>query len=349
MPISAANKKLLSKRIDQTHSWKNPLWKGPRVDGITFSMISRWLYCRHRFKLQYIDGYKAQDAYSHRMEFGNLWHICEQYLEDWREKLAESATELAKQYPQNREKIGESYSIIKRMFPIYLNRYKGTKTKRLDSERIFEVGWMTSRGQNSILLRGKLDGVDEERTGLVVQENKTRSEIDSAATQSQLCCDLQSMMYVIAAGAVYERKVSKVRYNCVLRPLSGGKFSVKQHKGRKTKKGIVGAETEEQFYNRLGRIIQENQDHFFARFDVVVSEADLKRFTDLCLDPILDQICLWYDAIVEGEYEKGIHFLYPYGVFNPTLEGYGSDLDGYLSTGSVAGLQRVKKLFTELE
>ena len=45
----------------------------------------------------------------------------------------------------------------------------------------------------------------------------------------------------------------------------------------------------------------------------------------------------------------GIHFRFPYGVFNPISAGLPTDLDAHLDTGSTVGLRRVDKLFPELQ
>ena len=57
--------------------WR-PAWKGPVEDGITFSLLSRWVVCRERFRLQAIEGLKEDEGFVAPIEFGSLWHEAEE-------------------------------------------------------------------------------------------------------------------------------------------------------------------------------------------------------------------------------------------------------------------------------
>lgn len=338
-----------------THSWKNPLWLGPRIDGITQSMIGRWLCCRERFKLKVIDGLAPLDTFNVRLEYGNMWHVCEEDLargEDWSEGLKAYCRELAQDNPTSVQQITHWYNVCKIQFPIYVDRWKNEPDAKdrtnLFSEEVFRINYKT-RGGNQVILRGKFDSVDKIGKEIQLQENKSKGDIDEADITTQMDADLQTMLYLIALEATLDTKVERVLYNVVRRPLAGGKHSIKQRGGRQTKKGLVGAESTDEFYERLRSVITENRDDFFFRLKVKISRVDLERFRKECLDPILDQICQWYDAVTGGKYSGGIHYRFPYGVFNATLEGMSTDVDHYLRTGSMVGLTKVKSLFRELE
>ncbi len=55
-----------------------PLWKGPEVDGITFSLLSRFIACPERFRILVTEGLQPHDEFNHRIEYGNMWHTCEE-------------------------------------------------------------------------------------------------------------------------------------------------------------------------------------------------------------------------------------------------------------------------------
>src|SRR4051794_6290554 len=57
-----------------------PLWKGPEEDGITFSLLSQFLVCRERFRVRVIEGLSAGGGFNHRIEYGSMWHTCEEAL-----------------------------------------------------------------------------------------------------------------------------------------------------------------------------------------------------------------------------------------------------------------------------
>lgn len=176
-----------------------------------------------------------------------------------------------------------------------------------------------------------------------------------------------------------------VRYNVVRRPLSGGKGTIVQHKataGAKCPKcngncrrpvspgglntvcqkchgfGRVNAkpaETEEAFYGRVSAIIKGSPEEYFMRWKVEVSPADVQRFRRECLDPILEQLCQWWDWMnnwkargYQDVFADNLHWRHPYGCFNPLNEGGASELDEYLATGSMGGLAQVDNLFPEL-
>lgn len=193
-----------------------------------------------------------------------------------------------------------------------------------------------------------------------------------------------------------DRRFGGVRYNVVRRPLSGGKGSISRHKGTKGTKcptckgtgtavykrlvdpircpkchgaGRTGGkpdETDDHFYDRLADIIRnasgaewgvkDNENFFFARWKVRVSSADIQKFKDTCLDPILENLSYWYDeqlgkaaeAVQQFGYPPS-HWRHPYGVYNVLDQGGSTDYDHYLETGSTSGLRRITTLFTELQ
>ncbi len=58
MPVVKAK----SQQVVQHHSTnilatREPVWKGPEVDGVTQSLLSRYLTCKERFRLLVIEGF----------------------------------------------------------------------------------------------------------------------------------------------------------------------------------------------------------------------------------------------------------------------------------------------------
>jgi hypothetical protein len=141
--------------------------------------------------------------------------------------------------------------------------------------------------------------------------------------------------------------VSGILYNVIKRPLSGGKGSIVQHKP--TKSRPLG-ESEAEFYDRLQGIIREMPQEFFLRLEAKISSSEIAAFRVSCLDPILENVCYWYDSVTGKQSPAPpASWRHPYGVRNLLDEGGISDLDHYLTTGSTVGLQRRESLFNELE
>jgi hypothetical protein len=161
------------------------------------------------------------------------------------------------------------------------------------------------------------------------------------------------MIYLTALTTYLDfegQKLAGVRYNVVRRPLSGGKGSIRQHKPTKSK---PQGETKAEYYTRLGGIIKEDPGYYFMRWKAEITAQDLDNFQKKFLDPILEQLCDWWDWVeCNGDTPlgpKGIHWQHPYGVYNVLNEGGHTELDEYMETGSKLGLERVETLFTELE
>lgn len=381
--------KLMAKGVRVTTP-AGPLWKGPVEDGITFSMLTKFLTCRERFRVRYVEGWRPADRFSHRMEYGNMWHVCEEALaghgnHDWHANLREYTNRLCNRYPMDRKQVAHWYNVCRVQFPLYVEHWSKhpdvTARTPLLQEQVFDVPYALPSGR-TVRLRGKWDAVDligkGKAAGVYLQENKTKGDVDHEAIQRQLTFDLQTMMYLVALGTPkpghsgagrdvkgwpYGVEVKGVWYNVVRRPLSGGKGTIVRHKPTKSN---PSGESQEAYYDRLRGIIAEEPGHYFSRYKVEVSPADVTRFRRECLDPILEGLCDWWEWLSmlrdykhddpfttpdEGNcgHNVGIHWRHPFGSVN-TIDEYGaSDVDEYVNTGSTVGLVRADRLFEELQ
>jgi hypothetical protein len=388
--------------MDKHAPKEEPLWKGPsdasERGGISFSLLSRFLADRERFRLHVMEGLQVADQFNHRLEYGNMWHACEEATAGnapWEGALTSCVKRLCQRYPLSQSQIVHWYKVCElqyRIYLAYLPTLKQPQTTPVMSEQVFAVRYQLPSGR-TVVMRGKWDAVflkgkagsKEAR----LQENKTKGKIVPGQIVRQLTNDLQTQFYLIALETEQRRlddstvkvrlsyrkgqerwfyPVTGVLYNVVRRPLSGGEGTIKQHKP--SKRNPTG-ESSSSFYLRLHDIIKRSPAEYFMRWDVDVSAEERQRFKDRTLDPILEQLCDWWEW-VGGCYERGvdvwdndvsfngepwgdgkphasaIHWQHPFGVYNPLDEGGSSDLDEYLLTGSEAGLQRVGTLFPEL-
>jgi hypothetical protein len=393
---------------------RGPVWKGPEEDGITFSLLSRFLTCRERFRLLVVEGLKAQEGFNHRIEYGNMWHVCEEALARCHNAgdtqmvpervcayaLTQYAQSLCRKYPLAQEQIDKWYNVCRVQFPLYV-KYRSehpdvTERTPLLQEQTFDVPYRLPSGR-TVRLRGKWDSVDlvgkGKSAGIYLQENKTKGDIDPVQMQRQLTFDLQTMMYMVALGTPqkewhsaagrdvkgwpYGAEIRGVRYNVVRRPLSGGKGTIVQHKP--TKSNPQG-ESKDEYYARLRGIIGGSPDEFFMRWKVEITPGDVTLFRQRCLDPVLEQLCDWWQwitCVIErshirnqevwdndvtfgcdppydhkqgdlGLHPSAIHWQHPFGVRNVLDEGGHTDLDEYIRSGSEVGLTRTDNLFPEL-
>lgn len=362
-----------------------------------------------------IEGVKPEEKFNHRLEYGQMWHTCEEALaakKDYMPELVEYVKGLTFKYPMDREQIGHWYQVCMRQFPLYVEYWKKHADVKnrvpLLQEQVFDVPYLLPSGR-TVRLRGKWDSVDllKNQGGVFLKENKTKGDIDEMGLKRQLTFDLQTMIYLVAlekydwVGTQYgppQGKTAKlpmilplikgVVYNVVRRPLSGGKGSIKRHeatRGSKCSKckgeaavsikhgkgfatascpkcngqGYVGgkpAETLEHFYGRVEQLFKDEPETYFMRWTVNVNQADIERFKRECLNPILEQLCIWYEHVtcptgkaLPFESASGWHWRHPFGAAN-SIDEYGfGEVDEYLNTGSMVGMRRVDKLFTELQ
>lgn len=385
---------------------RKPLWDGPEADtqngGITFSLLSRFLVCRERFRITVVDGVKPNRQFSNRVEYGNMWHVCEEALakatmpiggaDSWQVKLSNYSLMLMKEYPTARDQIMHWTSVCRVQFPLYVNYWSKhpdvLARTTLVQEQVFNVPYKLPSGR-TVRLRGKWDSMDligkGKEAGIYVMENKTKGDIKPDQMKRQLSFDLQTQLYLIALNECRRQyntgegqdwirpmdhnllmhPVKGVRYNVVRRPLSGGKGNIKKH--QPTKSNPAG-ETDAQFYARLGGLIAYEPDTYFMRWKCEITSGDVDAFRRQCLDPILEQLCDWWEWIghslgdpflpspgPDNEDENmrlglpyGLHWRHPFGCYNVLDEGGASDLDEYLLSGSTAGLRKVDNLFPEL-
>ena len=367
----------------KSSSPQKALWEGPESDtpngGITQSLIAKWLCCRYRFAVLVKDGLGPADDFRHRLEFGSMWHICEEALangkealangddwdsDDWIEPLLAYCQELLRRYPLQQEQVEHWYHVCRITFPVYVDYWSRNvdvlNRTPLLQEQVFKVPYKLSSGR-TVYLRGKWDSVDLLGKGksakVYLKENKTKGDIIEADIQRQLHFDLQTGVYLVALQAALpsirpdlKAPLGGVVYNVVRRPLSGGRGSIRQHKPTKSN---PSGESKEAFYSRLrDDVIAAEPEYFFMRWTVEFTSEDLYRFRKQCLDPVLENICYWWEEVSGKSHKHGppnSHYRFPYGVYNPVSEGKMSEVDEYLNSGSMSGLQRVTNLFKELE
>lgn len=368
---------------------KSPLWSGPESDspagGITNSLLSRYLACPYRFSIKVIDGLGPVDQFNKSIEYGNMWHVCEECLAnemDWRENLQAYAKSLCNKYRNDQLDIERWYQICKAQFPIYVDywsKHPDVKERTpLLQEQVFNVPYQLPSGR-MVYLRGKWDAVDLIGKGkdakVMIQENKSKGDIDAESLQRQLLFDLQTMLYTTAlweqlhnydcaSNSLFGRdygQVRGVRYNVIRRPLAGGKHTISQW--QPSKKNPAG-ETPAEFYARLGGLIQSDPGHFFMRWKVEITQSDIDRFKREFLNPCLENVCddyeWWKHCLEYGDdrfdYMKRENtipaqqrtYRLPYGCYSSLYDGGSDPVDDFITTGSMVGLQQVDDLFPEL-
>lgn len=361
--MSKLTKKLRGK-MPKPKKIKIPLWKGPSVDGITQSLLGRFLECRERFRLLVVHGISGEDKFDPSMHYGEFWHLCEECstAKERDTRFVMLAKEFCKKYPSQQHEVNHWYNVCKVQHEVYSKVKKGfnkpkEKVKPLLREYSFSIPYVIPDGRE-VILRGKWDGVDLVGSGKTVflQEHKTKGRILEDRVSNQLNFDLQTGLYLSALRCYTELEsnlIGGVIYNVIRRPLSGGKHSIRQKQ----------KQTKEEFYQELKERIEEDSEYFFMQWRSHITDADIAKFRRQFLDPILTQLCDWWEYIscfnfdpfsVPNRWDKypsepnSIHWRHPYGVYNHMNEAVPDSLDEYLANGSMSGLSVTDNLFPEL-
>lgn len=361
------------------------LWKGPYEEGITFSNLSKWLCCRERARLYLVEGLVDKNEFVHAIEYGSMFHECEeQYREqgkislpEIRERLVQYSLKLKNKWPEAEKEIDHWTRVCLVQFPLYIKHHEEEDKNRhyIYQEEAFCIPFELPSGRE-IKLKGKIDGAflpTINSKSVYLQENKTKGYIDTDSITRQLHGDLQTMVYANALYTLLKQEDSDLQldgllYNVIRRPLSKGPHNIVQRKGRG--KAKTGAETYDQFMQRLGKVIEDNANDFFIRWSVGLTLQDIDTFNQRSLYPILEQLCDWWDSIKDDPFNpwyhrarvsngigtpviksvpNTLHYQNPFGVFDPVALGMKGDYFDYLTGGSKRALFKIDTLSPELE
>lgn len=331
---------------------RKPFWTGPENEGIGYSLLCKFLQCRERFRMRVVEGLVEDQGFSYYMEFGSMWHECEEAHaanKPWRFKLDAYCQKLCGTYPESAKEIDKWHDLTAMLFPIYVQRwlrdYSNIGRKPVYQEKVFHVPYIIPDGR-TVYLNGKFDSVFFKNKMLVLQENKTKGDIDQEQLSKTVDQNLQTMLYLIALG-IFEleqngkRQIGGTLYNVVRRPLSD------RHSPRQKKKESFAA-----FVERIGKLTTEKLSHHFFRWPVDVPWQKIDRFRRVSFDPILTDLCNWWDVIKRNpfsEVQPSNHFRFPFGVYHSMERGFKGDYFNYYTSGSRDGLVKITTLFPELK
>jgi hypothetical protein len=345
-------------------------------DGITFSLLSKFWVCRHRFWLRTVQGLVPDEGFNPKLEFGNFMHIGYEFIDKpdafVDQKMEEYARKLCAEYPSQQDGtngIGWWLRVAKGVFRVYREHYRTVDkgTKYLFQEKTFRVPVKLPSGR-VVDLRGKWDAAvgrtRDKKKFVLVQENKNKGQIDTVGLTSSLMNDLQTQIYLATFVRwmkttddpfIKDAKLSAILYNVVRRP-TGWPKSPRQKK----------EESPFDFADRCIEHHRNNPGDVFFRWEIGISQASIRRFEQQSLFPMLESLCDWWDSI-QGNIQEPFnsyetagdettvkvgankhHFIRPNGMYDAMFDGGRGDYFDFLSTGSQLGLKHTDEMFPEL-
>lgn len=333
-------------------------WKGPFEHGMTCSMISHWLQCRHTFWLAYCKGLEEQKPFDLKLEYGNLFHA---YLEGGIPLLKKETQKLHKKYVEH-EEIDYWARIAELQAKDYSEHCKSwdrkNKVEILSLEDTFFYQIKISEVYPKVTIRGKMDGLLRLGKTEYLFESKTKGYLDEEFILDTLPHNFQVMTYLLGTycGAVFEKyqgefqNVKDILYNVVRRPFSD-KHSPRAKKGE-TKEQLVerAFKTYEARSDATIYPIEKNRESWYFRYKARIKNSDLQRFLNHCFIPIMNQIILWWNSVegLEDPFESPLHYKTPYGLFRPQEFGMKGQFYDLLIHNKKSNIFPRKTCFPEL-
>ncbi len=330
-----------------TKTGTSPLTKPFRdleINGITYSFLAKFLGCREQARLQYVEGLQRTGTIE-AIDFGSCFHellehfaegsTCDQKslkkkLDGW---LADQ-----KKYRQLQgyefQKLFRLAEQVLMIFPIYLDYWKQQKGHEFRSDFVCqeqdfrlqqEIPWQGST--RGVTIRGRFDAIFRLKGRLWLMENKTKGLIDEEGITASLALDLQTMLYCRAIEMMYGEKPEGLLYNVIRRP------ALRQGK----------TETYQAYLDRIYRDIMARQSYYFMRWQVTFAKQDVDKWVQQTLNPLLSQVCLWWDEIKDNPFNpfenpnRVHHFTNPEGLYSRFGR---SEFFELLTRNSMHGLSR---------
>jgi hypothetical protein len=273
-------------------------------DGVTYSILSKFLNCRQRFHIGQVQGWKPKHI-NYALEFGNIFHL---FIEAQDQGFdMEQIKRIGTNYIMRKiEEKSCSSDEIKELtalsliaactFEHYINYWKANPVEFyekayfeknfswMEKEHSFDIDYTMVNGRK-VRLRGKIDGLFQIKKtieGLWILETKTKGRIDADQITKGLHKDMQTGMYSLAVRKISRGTMPKgVLYNVIRRT---------QLKPRKNESAV-------DFAARVDEDIQERPEWYFMRWVRELTMEELDDFRLRQFEPALNQVCKWWDSI----------------------------------------------------
>jgi len=335
---------------------KPPIWDLWR-DGVTQSLIQKWLQCPKQCELEYYWGWTPIKQ-SEGITFGKILHyVLEQAYQEQSQALPYSTNKIEYYLQQHKEKQDKKIQLSSDEYGIreviYAKASALLRAYFFYFAKDFEYHWWTVETKfkvngpsgTGIELNGMIDGIFSKTASidnLYLIDHKFLSVINVDILDLLLPSDFQINFYLYCARKFLSEtyglspKIKGFYYNVVRRP--GLKFTKKDGNLKNYEKRVFQAILEKPHYYFHSERHQDNKRDLFF---IPVTDEEIDQFEEKQLRPILRRITEWWDS----------GFKWP-GYFNPlALESkYGlASMAKAILYKDFSGLYQRNTPFTELE
>lgn len=310
------------------------IWN-PLVNGLSVSALELWLVNKVAFELSYFHNLMPVEVWNKNMCYGSLMGAgIEGWIKHRERRLASRyiEVEMQKQIQQfgEYEEIMWWTQLAEQECLSFINRYEVDLNKYaiIHAERKHKIRIELPSGRE-ITLKGYTDGESED--GSVLFEHKARAEWNVEAIADEIDLNLQIGFYCLLLWAKNGRLPDTILYHHSRRP---GGF---RYRGPKIKK----EESKAAYLERCIEYMMDNTDDHFHQFVARPTEDRFYRFLYVCLYPILESFVDWFIERTHPDRDNQInrtHWMTPYGLYNPYLEGTAERFRQFAITGTTIGL-----------
>jgi len=306
----------------------------PLRNGLSVSGLEMWLVDKTAFEISYLRDLEVVEGWNKNTQYGTFVQAgIEGYIKHRDPKLAaffiqKEFEKQIKQY-EDYEDICWWAQLAQSQVQTWIDLYaKDLDTYGITRSEVHHKIDLELPSGRKICLHGYIDGEGDD----ILMENKCRGEWDEESIASEIDLNLQVNMYLLFHKARTGVLPNRVWYQHIRRP---GGFA---YRGPRKK----AKESNEQYRRRLADAIDSDRDYHFYRYWVLPDEERFQRFTHLCLYPMLEAFLDWYFYMIHPNRKDEVnkyHWVTPYGLYNPFLEGTQERFRNFRLTGSTLGLR----------
>lgn len=338
-------------RIEQP---SKPHWRGPYEDGITQSLITKFLECPFRSYLYFICGLEEPDELHPNLIWGDTYHYgLEQILKhtclmadftpgDWQTIDDKVEEYLDKNYPQAP---GTFIHSILGMLRMYNDEWRDGMV--IMPEQKFKEQYVSYDAiKTPVILRGKLDGLSTDGNTMV--EHKCKGRLGGQQGRDETELDNQVNIYAMVSGA------RNIIYDIIRIP------DTQWSKPPKRQMQRAKSYAEDLLYNKhWGDFpVVDKPALWFEQFPVYLDDTMINHWRMWTLDPLIQRICRWWEHVTDPNFDldnprcyNDVFYVTPIRHFDPSqTERYKCSYHSFL-TGEleVESLSPVKSFYSELE
>jgi ribosomal protein S14 len=328
------------KQPDPSKVLPSPNWT--IEDGVSYSLLSKFMACRERFRKYAVEGLREIGKQQKALDFGTYFHkLLEIHAKDQRLSASSVIAKVTKSKTSIKSISTFDRSMANMLFEEYLLWYSDIKYNYIEAEYKFDVNYYLP-GIGNIRLRGKSDELIRWADGKIwVQENKTKENISEGILDATIPFNLQTLMYVIGVHTQLKKPMGGVVYNVIRKP---------KHRPK-------GKESEVECVERVRSELKKNPKHFFFRWEYPLPPSRLQDFKTKTFDPLLRSFYIWWKSIEHSPFDPWVladgtpnphHYQQPFGVYMPSTNDVG-DYFNLIARNNRLGLSDGHKPFEELE